>query len=199
MAPGGVAGWRRSVVAKDAAPLNSRKPIGRGGGQKNLGAICFAKSALHGPVWPIIRNILLPSRHKNTDLGAPSFQNRLSINLFYSHNAPKSTSLFGRIWRSAGTSCPPRLTWQYCRWPPERNFPSRRIMKVRKQPKAAEAVDAREAFPRPSPPGRQLLPPRRQIANLPGQTSAGTEKRRSRLHAKRAHACPYSIPTRLKI
>lgn len=48
-------------------------------------------------------------------------------------------------------------------------FFSRRIMKVGKLPKAAEAVDAREAFPRPSPPGRQLLPPRQQIANLPGQ------------------------------
>lgn len=46
-----------------------------GGFDKYLGAISFAKSALQGPVWPIIRNILLPSRHKNTDLGAIYFQN----------------------------------------------------------------------------------------------------------------------------
>ena len=57
---------------------------------KNLGAICFAKSALRRPVWPIIRNILHPGRHKNTDMGAPSFRNILSINILNSHNAPKS-------------------------------------------------------------------------------------------------------------
>ena len=57
---------------------------------KNLRAICFAKSALRRPVWPIIRNILHPGRHKNTDMGAPSFRNILSINILNSHNAPKS-------------------------------------------------------------------------------------------------------------
>ena len=37
----------------------------------------------------IIRNALLPSRRKNPDLGAASFQNRLPINLLNSRNAPK--------------------------------------------------------------------------------------------------------------
>ena len=55
-----------------------------------MGAKCFAKSALRRPVWPIIRNILHPGRHKNTDMGAPSFRNILSINILNSHNAPKS-------------------------------------------------------------------------------------------------------------
>ena len=41
----------------------------------------FAKSVLQRTVWPIVRNILLPSRHKNTDLGAVPFQNELSIKL----------------------------------------------------------------------------------------------------------------------
>jgi len=30
----------------------------------------FVKSAMHQPVWPVIWNIVLPSRLKNTDLGA---------------------------------------------------------------------------------------------------------------------------------
>ena len=34
----------------------------------------FAKSALQWPVWPIIRNLLLPSRLENTDLGALGFR-----------------------------------------------------------------------------------------------------------------------------
>ena len=46
-----------------------------------MGAIGSAKSTLRRSVRPIIRNILLPSRHKNTDLGALSFQNELSIRL----------------------------------------------------------------------------------------------------------------------
>ena len=46
-----------------------------------MGAIGFVKSALQRPVWPIVRSLLLPSRHKNTDLGALSFQNELSIKL----------------------------------------------------------------------------------------------------------------------
>ena len=53
-------------------------------------AICFAKSALRRPVWPIIRNILHPGRHKNSDQGAAFFQSRFSINILNSHNAPKS-------------------------------------------------------------------------------------------------------------
>ena len=126
------------------------------GRQKDLGAICFEKSALHGPVWPIIRNILLPSRHKSTDLGVQSFQNRLSINLLNSCNAPKSTSLFRRIWRSA------RTEFSFTQNHESREaFRTTQIMKVGKQPKTAEAVDAREAFPCPSPPGRQPLPQRR--------------------------------------
>ena len=43
-------------------------------GRKNLGAMSFAKSALQRPGWPILRNILLPSRLKNTDLGALGFR-----------------------------------------------------------------------------------------------------------------------------
>ena len=57
---------------------------------ENLGAICFGKPALRRPVWPIIRNIMLPSPHKTTDLGAPSLQNCLSIKSLNSHNTPKS-------------------------------------------------------------------------------------------------------------
>ena len=63
---------------------------------KNLGAICFAKSALQRPVWPIIQNIILPSRHKNTDLRALSFSNRLSIKLLNSHDAPRSVPVMFR-------------------------------------------------------------------------------------------------------
>ena len=57
---------------------------------KNLEAICSAKPALRRPVWPIIRNILHPGRHKNSDQGAAFFQSRFSINILNSHNAPKS-------------------------------------------------------------------------------------------------------------
>ena len=49
-------------------------------------------------------------------------------------------------------------------------FRTTQIMKVGKLPKAAEAVDAREAFPRPSPPGGQLLPPRRMIKYVRSET-----------------------------
>ena len=58
---------------------------------ENLGAICFGKPALRRPVWPIIRNILLPSPHKTTDLGAPFLQNRLAIKLLNAHITPKSS------------------------------------------------------------------------------------------------------------
>ena len=79
---------------------------------ENLRAASFAKSVLRQPVWPIIRNILLPSRHKNTDMGAPSFKNWLSINLLCSHNAPKSASLvrFGWLGSIAGEA-----VWRECR------------------------------------------------------------------------------------
>ena len=75
---------------------------------KNLGAICFAKSALQRPVWPIIWNIMLPSRHKDTDLRVLSFSNRLSIKLLNSHDAPRSVPVmfrpcFRKTSRSAGT------------------------------------------------------------------------------------------------
>ena len=43
-------------------------------GRKNLGAMSFAKSALQRSGWPILWNILLPSRLKNTDLGALGFR-----------------------------------------------------------------------------------------------------------------------------
>ena len=48
------------------------------------------KSALQRPVWLIVRNALLPSRLKNPDLGATSFQNRWSINLLNSRKASRS-------------------------------------------------------------------------------------------------------------
>ena len=51
----------------------------------------------------LTRNALLPSRHKSTDLRALSFQNGLLVRPLCSHNAPRSPSLFRRIWRSAGT------------------------------------------------------------------------------------------------
>ena len=47
-------------------------------GRKNLGATSYAKSALQRSVSPIIQNILLPSRHKNTDLGALYFRKTAS-------------------------------------------------------------------------------------------------------------------------
>ena len=98
-----------------------------------MGALSFAKSALQRPVWPIIRNILLPSHRKNTDLGALGFgktplyrparaffQNILLTGNFIGHNMAvpriRLTSvmadfLFWLISRSAGTNL--RSSFEY--------------------------------------------------------------------------------------
>ena len=81
--------------------------------------VCFAKSALQRPVWPIIQNIMLPSRHKNTGLRALSFSIRLSIKLLNSHDTPRSVpALFPALFRSCSGRSPD---------PPEREsaFPVR--------------------------------------------------------------------------
>ena len=64
---------RRSWQPRQPAPQDLFKPKGHSSGQKNLGAICFEKSALQRPVWLIIRNLLLPSRLPWSDLGALAF------------------------------------------------------------------------------------------------------------------------------
>lgn len=59
------------------------------GGRKGMGATSFAKSSPQPPVWPIIRNILRPRRHKNPDLGACANCNQFIIKHLYRKTTPR--------------------------------------------------------------------------------------------------------------
>ena len=130
-----------SPSLRPPAPRNSRKPIDHGGGQQKPGSKEFCEMGPAGACAADYPEHIAPKSPQEHRFGSPILSEQIVNQPFLLAQCSQIDFLV-----------PADLEIR-----PNGIFFSRRIMKVGKLPKAAEAVDAREAFPRPSPPGHQLF------------------------------------------